>query len=301
MGRLDPRDLYELSADRFPLDGAVLVHTLDGFVDAGRVVEIARDHLLTAGDGEVVARFDVDQLHDYRARRPPMRYSTDHWAGVTAPELTLRLLRDDVGAPFLLLAGPEPDVQWERFFAAVGQLVDELGVRLTVGMSAFPMGVPHTRATRVLVHGTRPELREGRPTGLGELIVPGSVSNLLELRFGEAGRDAVGLAAPVPPYLAQTSHPAASVALLSELAARTGLLLPLAALEETAGESRAVIDEQVARTEEVAALVAALEEQYDTAVAGEGRDLQAGEGRLPSADELGAELERYLAEQAPGD
>ncbi len=45
------------------------------------------------------------------------------------------------------------------------------------------------------------------------------------------------------------------------------------------------------------ALVGALEQQYDAFVRGRGSDLlAAGSGDLPSADELGAELERFLAD-----
>ena len=45
-------------------------------------------------------------------------------------------------------------------------------------------------------------------------------------------------------------------------------------------------------------MVRALEEQYDAFVGARGRSLLAGETTgLPTADELGAELERYLAEQ----
>src|SRR5881275_1681451 len=63
---LDPEELFELDADRPDLSGAVLLHTLDGFVDAGAAVWLARMTLL--GDGApVVARFDCDQLYDYRA------------------------------------------------------------------------------------------------------------------------------------------------------------------------------------------------------------------------------------------
>jgi hypothetical protein len=39
-----------------------------------------------------------------------------------------------------------------------------------------------------------------------------------------------------------------------------------------------------------------LEQQYDAFVSGRGRSLIA-ESELPTADELGAELERFLAEQ----
>jgi hypothetical protein len=33
---------------------------------------LAREHLLASGPSQAVATFDVDLLHDYRARRPPM-------------------------------------------------------------------------------------------------------------------------------------------------------------------------------------------------------------------------------------
>ena len=51
----------------------------------------------------------------------------------------------------------------------------------------------------------------------------------------------------------------------------------------------------------VDALVAALEQQYDAYTRGAERSLLAGdEADLPSGDELGAELERFLAEQSRG-
>ena len=70
-----------------------------------------------------MVRFDVDQLVDYRSRRPPLRFDTDHWASYAAPELDVVALTDTGGTGYLLLAGPEPDTQWERFAAAVEQLV----------------------------------------------------------------------------------------------------------------------------------------------------------------------------------
>jgi hypothetical protein len=300
MSKLDPRDLYELDSDRPDLTDVVLVHALDGFIDAGATTRIAREHLLAALDGSVIARFDVDQLFDYRARRPIMQFARDHWESYNTPELSLHLLRDQEAAPFLLLAGPEPDVQWERFVAAIGSLVADLGVRLTVGLNAFPMSLPHTRPTRVIAHGSRPELFAGNEPWLGVIAVPASVGHLIEFRFGQAGLDALGLAAPVPPYVADTEFPAASAALLRELSLRTGLVLPLAALDDAAEKNCAAIDEQVAQSEEIQALVTALEQQYDAFSPGSDRSLLASSGGLPSAEELGAELERFLAEQTRG-
>ena len=58
------------------------------------------------------------------------------------------------------------------------------------------------------------------------------------------------------------------------------------------------IAEQVESSTEVAQVVTALERQYDAFVnAQENRSLLAHDEELPSGDELGAEFERFLAQQ----
>ena len=47
-------------------------------------------------------------------------------------------------------------------------------------------------------------------------------------------------------------------------------------------------------------MVRALEEQYDAFVAGRESSLLAEDRAMPTADELGAELERFLAENSRG-
>ncbi|MFG1884862.1 proteasome assembly chaperone family protein [Micromonospora sp. NPDC049102] len=301
---LDPHELYQLTDDLPELGQPVLIQALTGFVDAGNASRLAREQLLTSLEGRPIATFDVDQLFDYRSRRPVMTFNEDHWESFDAPELELHLLHDDDETPFLLLTGPEPDLQWERFSAAVAGLAARLDVRLTVGLNSIPMAVPHTRPTGVTAHATRPELISGYEPWLQRVQVPGSVGHLLEFRLGEQGRDALGFAAHVPHYVAQTEYPAAAEVLLSAVSRSTGLLLPGDGLRSAAEVVRVEIDRQVAQTEDAAALVQALEEQYDAFARGRGeRSLLAPDaGPLPTADELGAELERFLAEQTrPGD
>ncbi|MCF0095588.1 PAC2 family protein [Micromonospora sp. NPDC049114] len=301
---LDPHELYQLTDDLPDLGQPVLVQALTGFVDAGNASRLAREQLLTSLEGRPIATFDVDQLFDYRSRRPVMTFVEDHWESFDAPKLELHLLNDDDETPFLLLTGPEPDLQWERFTAAVAGLAARLDVRLTVGLNSIPMAVPHTRPTGVTAHATRPELISGYEPWLQRVQVPGSVGHLLEFRLGQQGRDALGFAAHVPHYVAQTEYPAAAEVLLSAVSRSTGLLLPGDGLRSAAEVVRVEIDRQVAQTEDAAALVQALEEQYDAFARGRGeRNLLAPDaGPLPTADELGAELERFLAEQTrPGD
>ena len=295
---LDPHGLYELADDLPELDGVVLVQALTGFVDAGSAIQLSREHLLAQFGGRVLATFDLDQLLDYRSRRPPMIFDEDHWESYDEPVLGLYHVRDDEGTAFLMLAGPEPDLQWERFIAAAMTLIERFDVRITVGLNAIPMAVPHTRPIGVTAHATRPELIAGYEPWLRQVQVPASVANLLEFRLGKHSHDAIGFAVHVPHYLAQSPFPAAAEELITRLSRSTGLLLPTEELRNAAELVRAEVDKQVAAAEDATALVKMLEQQYDSFSQGrEGTNLLAAEtAALPTADELGAELERFLAE-----
>ena len=299
MPKPDPSELYALEPDLPELGTPVLVQALDGFVDAGGARRLAREQLLAAHGSRVVATFDVDALLDYRARRPAMTFDEDHWAEYADPQLAVHLAHDAEGTPFLVLAGPEPDVRWEAFTAAVVQLVEALGVRMSVGLNAIPMAVPHTRPLGIIAHATRPELVAGHERWVGTVQVPGSAGHLLEYRMGQAGKDAAGFAVAVPHYLAEAEYAPAALALLGSVAALTGLSFTTGPLDESGAAVRAQVDETVAGSDEVRGVVEALERQYDAYLAGAGRSLLAEMGgSLPTAEELGDELERFLAEQS---
>ncbi|MFC5379777.1 proteasome assembly chaperone family protein [Aquipuribacter nitratireducens] len=280
-------------------EGLVLVHHLAGFVDAGSAASTAVEALLEGHRRTDVAELDADVLVDHRSRRPAMGFDTDRWTSYEAPRITVSLLErpDEPGQSLLLLHGVEPDYRWEAFTGAVVGLVRDLGVRLVVGLSAIPMGVPHTRPAGVITHGTRAELVRGRRAWVGQVRVPGHVGGLLEYRLGQSGLDAMAFTVNVPHYVAQADYPEASAVLLEHLQQVTGVALDVSALRARAVTTRADIDAEVAKSAEVAAVVQALEEQYDSLAASAADDLR---NDLPDADELGAELERFLAEREPG-
>jgi len=279
--------------------GPVLIHALEGFSDAGHAVRLAAQHLKDSLESELVASFAIDDLLDYRSRRPLMTFKTDHFTDYDEPELNLYALRDSMGTPFLLLAGMEPDLQWERFVTAVRLLAERLGVRRTIGLGAIPMAVPHTRPVTMTAHSKNRDLIAGHQPWVGEVQVPSSASNLLEFRMAQHGHESVGYTVHVPHYLTQTDYPAAAEALLKQVADSGSLLFPLQDLTEAAAAVRGKIDEQVEASPEVAQVVGALEHQYDAFVAAqENRSLLARDEDLPSGEELGAEFERFLAEHA---
>ncbi|MFI5756750.1 PAC2 family protein [Streptomyces sp. NPDC051569] len=280
-------------------DGLVLLYQFDGFIDAGEAGSLAVGHVREEGDARLVARFDVDRLVDYRARRPPMVFRRDRWAGFQSPELAVHLVRDATGTPFLVMSGPEPDREWERFTAAVRDLVDRLDVRLTVYVHGMPMGVPHTRPVDHTPHGNRLDLTADVPVWFENAPVPGHAAGLLEFRLGEAGYDVLGFGAHVPHYVADSPYPAGAVALLEAVQSATGLVLPASELRAVVDDVRAGIDDQLTGAGELSELVRSLERDYD-AVLGSTTPEQRSAAELPSADELGRLFEEFLAEQERG-
>jgi hypothetical protein len=307
---LDPQDLYAWDPKGLAVAdvalaqdtaGLVMLYHFDGYIDAGDTGEQLVERLLGGLPGQTVARFDVDRLVDYRARRPVLTFERDRWTAYDQPKLEVNLLQDATGAPFLLLSGPEPDVEWERFAAAVRQIVERLGVRLSVNFHGIPMGVPHTRPVGITPHGNRLDLMPGHQPLFDEAQVPGSAESLVEFRLAEAGHDVLGVAAHVPHYIARSPYPDAALTVLEAITAATGLVLPSIAhaLRTEAHRTQSEIERQIGEgDEELVALVRGLENQYDASAGAQTRgNLVAEPMQLPSADELGQEFERFLAER----
>jgi predicted ATP-grasp superfamily ATP-dependent carboligase len=274
-----------------------MVLVLDGFLDAGNAAARAVRHLLDQGDSRVVATFDVDQFHDYRARRPAMSFVRDHYEAYDAPRLTVRLVTDTGGTPYLLLHGPEPDNRWEAFASAVRSVVETLGVDRVVSMGSVPMAVPHTRPIAVTHHANRPELLAADSPWRGELRIPSSAQALLELRLGEWGHDAMGFVAHIPHYLGAMDYPRASTALLEQVEIAGRLTIDLSGLRAEAEDTDVEIARYLASHEDVQEVVTALEQQYDSFERAEqsGSSLLAENQPLPTGEEIGEQFEQFLA------
>ncbi len=287
------------------LEGAeplTMVVALDGFLDAGSSAAIAARHLTALGaggapGGSVVATFDVDEFHDYRARRPAVSFARDHYEGYDAPRLVVRLLRDSGDTPYLLLSGPEPDNRWEAFCRAVRQVVERFGVTLVVQMGSVPMAVPHTRPIAITHHANNADLITAVSPWSGDLRVPSSAQALLEIRLGEWGHDAQGFVAHIPHYLAQLEYPQAAARLLEQVEFAGRLTIDLTDLNEAAEEREAEIARYLADNAEVGEVVASLERQYDAFAASEesGSNLLAADEPIPTGDEIGQQFEQFLA------
>ena len=283
--------------------GPVLVHGLEGFSDAGQAIEGATEHLRDSLDSQLIVEFDADQLVDYRSRRPHLKYSFDHFASYDEPTIQIHAVKDADGSSFLLLSGLEPDLRWDGFTESVIDLAGAFGVRMSIGLGSIPLGVPHTRPTNASAHASDVDLIRGFTAWPGEFSVPGNVSSLLELRMSEHGIPSAGFTVHVPQYLSQTAYPAAVLNLVGSIAKVGGLDLPTEELEKSAEEFTSQVNAQIAHNAEILTAIEHMEKQYDEFMeARMGSDsLNPGGKPLPSGDEIGAEFERFLAQQSGGD
>jgi proteasome assembly chaperone (PAC2) family protein len=173
-------------------------------------------------------------------------------------------------------------------------LGQELGVRMVVGLGAFPAPAPHTRPVRLAATAPRGSADLVARVGVvqGQIDVPSGVWGALEISFGELEVPTVGLWARVPHYVSGMSFPSASAALLDGLAVIAGLSLDATQLHTAADSSLRQIDDLIAKSNEHTAMVHQLERTVDAA---EGNPLDIGQ--IPTGDELAAELERYLRDE----
>lgn len=288
----------------------VLLFHYEGFMDAGHAAEQVMEHVLgerfqlADGDGDrsnpVVARFDADRLVDYRAQRPTMTFDTDHWAEYEAPKLEVQVALDAIGTPFLVMYGPEPDTEWERFSAGVIEMIDKLGVTLSVNFHGIPFAVPHTRPTTLIPHGNRQDLLAGYTKWFDRAQVPGSAMALVEYRLSERGHAVLGLAAQIPHYISRSPYPAAAVRILEAVTSATGLVLPVQELHTQAQRVEAEIEAQVTQgDDDLRAMIRSLEVQYDTVAGTVSRTNLLAEqaAQIPTAEELARQFEQFLAEQ----
>nr|WP_255568402.1 PAC2 family protein [Corynebacterium mendelii] len=303
--------MYELAypAPQFdgPSTGRTLVIALQGYADAGQAVDMAAKHLIHALDNKDVAVFNVDELIDYRSRRPTVTMDNAAVTGMDDLSLTVKMLTDSDGKPFLLLSGPEPDMRWNAFSRAVADLVERFDISQTVCLYSAAMSVPHTRPMVLSAHGNIPKMTERHFRMDSGLTLPGSAALTIEHILTGLGRAVGGYTTHVPHYIAANEYPEAVLRLLNAVSLVGDLNLPLKSLEKDTATFRAQITENIEQFPDIQQMLTPLEEQYDQELERYRTEhpgaIMPGEGGVPSADQIGEELEKFLAElqSAPPD
>ncbi len=277
--------MYEL-LDHAELTAPALIAAFDGWVSAGAAGTATADHI--AADGDVIARFEPDDLFDFRVNRPSLEFVDGISTEIEWPEVIVRHRNLD-GRDLLVLTGPEPNWKWRAFASSVADLAAKLGIVQLVSLGGIPWAAPHTRPTIVVTTSSRPDLLgddANHPDGL--LRVPASVVSAVGHALADRGVPTVGLWARVPHYVGGVYHPAV-VTLVERLSRHLGVKIPLGSLVDDAADQRKSLDAAVDEQEGITDVVARLEALYDA------------QGEVASGEEIAAEIERFLIEAADDD
>jgi hypothetical protein len=274
--------MYTLEEPLPDLAEPVVIAAFDGWVDAGSAATSVLEQL---GDGApVIARFDPDQLFDYRSRRPTLTIRNGRLDSLEWPEVTLKLARHG-GRDLLVLTGEEPDDRWHRLADETVELLGRLGVTQWISLGAIPAAVAHTRPVPILGTASHDGLLRGgvNPGPAGLLRVPSAALSMLEIAVAASGVPAVGYFAQIPHYVSGP-YALAALELLRSVEQHLDVSLPHGDLEEESRQLRQRLDAATAADETTRAYVERLESMVD-------------EARQPSGDDLIAEIERFLRDR----
>ena len=276
------------AVDGWPeLTAPFLVVALQGWVDAGSAAQVAAVSLREGWGLGRVAVFDADEFVDYQHRRPGIRLDPSGRRRIEWSEI--EVLAGSTGErDVVLLTGPEPARSWRSFIAAVVEMAFRLGIQESYALGGLPAPAPHTRPVKVAGTASSKEQAARFDALLGSYEGPTGVQTALQVAFGDAGLPAVTLWAQIPHYLAATVWPGGALALLERLGSDTGTTPPLGDLLRVDQERKREVDAVIADRPDLLALVRALEEGDEPE-------------KVPSGEDLAAEVERFLSEGADGD
>ena len=274
----------------------VLLMAFGGWNDAAEAATAAARFLRQTWDGQPLADLDCEEFYHFGLTRPQVRFKP----GTTEreilwPDTEFHLCsRADLSRDVLIGVGAEPHLRWKTYCRAVLDLCQELQVGLVVTLGALLAEVAHTKPVRLSGFATDPELAAVlgvRPT---RYEGPTGIVGVLSSTARAAGFATASLWANVPHYISAVENPRATLALVHRVNRLLDGPLDVRELEEATTQFDAQLAEVLAQNRKVASYVRKLEAK-DV----EADDVTEPSGELPSADDLVAEIERFLREQPP--
>jgi hypothetical protein len=287
-------DVLDLATDDVgSLRAPVMLIGLTGLFDIGGAATTAVDRMAPADHAITVGEIDPDPFYDFTQERPYVEFDEGEVRVIRWPENRFDVVRGRGDRDLVVLVGVEPHLAWRTYAECVIHVARELRCEavVTVGSSAEP--VPHTRTP--LVNGSTTDPALARSLGIGQPSYQGmtGVIGVIQTALGEVGIPSISLRVGIPHYLMNTEHPQAIAALQTHLSHVLNVPVPddHGDLVDEIGRARALHDEVVANDPQLQMYVRMLEADFD----------RTAEAAIPSPDDLGAELERFLDEQRNDD
>jgi len=269
MGKLlaltGPGDLPELR------DPFLVVH-LHGWTDAGLAAQTAAVFLRSRWNATTLGTFDADELIDFRARRPVVRLASGTIEEVSWSPTELLTATPGGERDALLLVGPEPDFRWRAFCDEVVETCQRLEVAEVFGLGAFPAPALHTDPVAVVGTSADPDLADRLETVPMIVELSAGIQTVLEERLHRAG-----------------THPPAALALVETLGRLAGVEIETTELEAATKDHLEQVEQAIRERPQIAEFVDQIRGMVE----------QGADERIPSGDEIAAELERFLGQTPP--
>lgn len=274
---------FEIVHEPEDLVAPALIVSFEDWVDAAGAGTTAARHI--AKGGEPIAGFDADLLYDYRSHRPALDIIDGVPQQLEWPALTLTW-RHLAERDLLILTGPEPDYRWKEFGDDVLELALRFGAVQHVSLGSIPTAVPHTAPTPVMMTASTKELLTGDPPNEGLLRVPAAAVSVIERTMADSGIPSVGFWAQVPHYA--NPYAAGAIALIRRVETHLDVSIGAGELEAEVAAQRQALNQVFAANPDASAYLERLESLI-------------GEEPIPPAENIGAEVERFLRSQRRGE
>ena len=292
-GYRDPVDPIRWKS-RPELRDPVLVCAFNGWNDAGEAASAALGLILGDFGGNEVAEIDPEEFFDFTAVRPTIRLVDGRTRVVDWPANTFHAAHVPAAEhDLLLMSGTEPSMRWRAFNEAIISVADQVGVKLVVSLGALLADVPHTRPVSITGIASDESLVAELGFQRSSYEGPTGVVGALHHACQQHGLASASLWASVPHYVAAAPNPKAALALIRAFEGLVGVAVDAAPLEEAAADYERQVNDAVASDPDVKAFVEQLEERMDDVQA------EAMPERLPSADSIARDFQRYLRQRGP--
>ena len=278
------------------LRNPVMVCAFKGWNDAGEAASAALSFIHDHFDPFEVAAIDPEEFYDFTAVRPNVRLAEGRTREIEWPSNVFSAARvPGAEGDLVILQGVEPSLRWGRFTEAVVGVARELEVRMVITLGALLADVPHSRPVAITGLGSDESLvaRLGfeRTTYEG----PTGIVGVLHHTCAKLGMPSASLWASVPHYVAATPNPKVALALIRAFEGVAGVAVGAGELESAAEDYDQQVSAAVASDPEVKAFVERLESAMD-----EAESATASEERIPSADTIARDFQRFLRQRGPG-
>jgi proteasome assembly chaperone (PAC2) family protein len=279
--------------DRPNLRRPILVAAFEGWNDAADAASNAARYLRDRWGARRFATIDAEEFYDFSSTRPEVHFTEGKTREIVWPEVELSAAAlPATGRDVIVLLGSEPQLRWRTFCQELVEVARILKVELVVTLGALLADVAHTRPVPITGTAGDPELVRRLELTASTYEGPTGIVGVLHDAFSRAGITSASLWAAVPHYVAATPSPKASLALVERAARILAADVVTADLQALALDYERQVSEVVASDDDVSDYVRRLEE----ATADEDDD-DLAEMELPSGEELGAEIERFLRER----